>query len=138
MKQDLQRVLEELKQSHRLQESLDRLEIKIDLDKLSYAKRAMYNSYGDDHITCHPAIRVDLLYEIYDWAQDPHSKSIFWLSGWAGIGKSTISRTVAEWAAGQGGLGGVDLGASFFFLNAVKVIEVRHHDSFPPSRVSLC
>lgn len=115
LKQDLQRVLEELKQSRRLQESLDRLETKIDLDKLPYAKGAMYNSYGDDHITCHPATRVDLLQEIYDWARHPHSKSIFWLSGGAGTGKSTISRTVAEWLAGQGGLGGVDLGASFFF-----------------------
>lgn len=100
LKQDLQRVLEEVKQSYRLQESLDRLEIKIDLDKLPYAKGVMYNSYGDDYITCHPATRVDLLYEVYDWARHPHSKSIFWLSGWAGIGKSTISRTVAEWAAG--------------------------------------
>lgn len=115
LKQDLQRVLKEFKQSHHLQKSLDRLEIKIDLDKLPYAKGAMYNSYGDDHITCHPATRVDLLHAIHDWARDPHSESIFWLSGWAGIGKSTISRTVAEWLAGQGGLGGVDLGASFFF-----------------------
>ena len=115
LKQDLQKVLEELKHSHRLQKSLDRLEIKIDLNKLPYAKGAMYNSYGNDHITCHPATRVDLLNEIYDWARDPHSKSIFWLSGWPGIGKSTISRTVAKWLAGQGSLGSVDLGASFFF-----------------------
>lgn len=115
LKQDLQKVLDELKQSRRLQESLDRLETKIDLDKLPYAKGAMYNSYGDDHIICHPSTRVDLLHEIYDWARDPHSKSIFWLSGWAGIGKSTISRTVAEWVAGQGGRDGLDLGASFFF-----------------------
>ena len=116
LKQDLERALEELEQSHRLQESLDRLETKIDLDKLPYAKGAMYNSYGDDHITCHPDTRLDLLNEIYDWARHPHSKSIiFWLSGGAGIGKSTISRTVAKCLAGQGGLGGVDLGASFFF-----------------------
>ena len=115
LKQDLQTVLEELKQSRQLQKSLDRLETKIDLDKLPYAKGAMYNSYGNDHITCHPDTRVDLLHEIYDWAQDPYSKSIFWLSGWAGIGKSTISRTVAEWIAGQGSLVGIDLGASFFF-----------------------
>ncbi|KAI4086507.1 MAG: hypothetical protein L6R37_008413, partial [Teloschistes peruensis] len=122
LKQDLQEVLEELRKSHRLQESLDRLETKLDLDKLPYAKGAMYNSYGDDQIICHPATRVDLLHEIYDWARHPHSKSIFWLSGWAGIGKSTISRTVAKWVASQGGLGGVDLGASSF-LNAVKAIE---------------
>ena len=115
LSQDLQRVLRELEQSHLLQESLDRLEIKIDLDKLPYAKGAMYNSYGDDYITCHPATRVDLLHDIHDWAQDSRSKSIFWLSGWAGIGKSTISRTVAEWLADQGGRGGINLGASFFF-----------------------
>ncbi|KAI4192154.1 MAG: hypothetical protein LQ350_008694, partial [Teloschistes chrysophthalmus] len=115
LRQDLQEVLKELRKSHRLQESLDRFETKIDLDKLPYAKGAMYNSYGDDHIICHPATRVDLLHQIYDWAQHPHSKSIFWLSGWAGIGKSTISRTVAKWVASQGGLGGIDLGASFFF-----------------------
>jgi len=41
LKQDLQRVLKKFKQSHQLQESLDRLEIKIDLDKLPYAKEAM-------------------------------------------------------------------------------------------------
>ena len=115
LKQDLQRVLEELKQSHRLQESLNRLETKMNLDKLPYAKGAMYNSYGDDHITCHPATRLDLLYGIYDWAGNPHGKNILWLNGWAGIGKSTISRTVAKRLADQGGLGGVDLGASFFF-----------------------
>ncbi|KAL9027314.1 MAG: hypothetical protein Q9196_004145, partial [Gyalolechia fulgens] len=115
LKQDLQKVLEEVKQSHGLQESLDRLETKIDLEKLPYAKGAMYNSYEDDHITCHPATRVDLLHKIYDWARNSHSESIFWLSGMAGTGKSTISRTVAEWVAGQGRLGGVDLGASFFF-----------------------
>lgn len=108
-------MLEELKQSHRLQESLDRLETKIDLNKLPYAKGAMYNSYGDDHITCHPATRLELLHKIHDWARHPRSKSIFWLSGMAGTGKSTISRPVAEWVAGQGRLDGVDLGASFFF-----------------------
>ena len=37
------------------------------------------------------------------------------MSGWAGIGKSTISRTVAKWIISQGSLIGIDLGASFFF-----------------------
>ena len=115
LRQDLQRVLGELEQFHLLQESLDRLETKIELDKLPYAKGAMYNSYGDEYIVCHPATRVDLLRDIYDWARDPHSKSIFWLSGWAGTGKSTISRTIAKRLAGQRGRDGVDLGASFFF-----------------------
>lgn len=75
----------------------------------------MFNSYGGDHVTCHPATRVDLLRQIQDWAQQPQSKSIFWLNGAAGTGKSTISRTFAEWLTGQDRIGAVDLGASFFF-----------------------
>lgn len=96
LEQDLQRVLEELKKFHNIQGSLNRLEIKLDLDKLPYAKGAMFNSYGGDHMTCHPATRVDLLRQIQDWARQPQSKSIFWLNGMAGIGKSTISWTIAE------------------------------------------
>jgi hypothetical protein len=96
LKQDLERVLKELKKSHKIQESLNRLKIKLNLDKLPYAKGAMFNSYGEDYITCHPATPIDLLRQIQDWAQQPHSKSIFWLNGMAGTSKSTISRTFAE------------------------------------------
>lgn len=115
LQEDLGTVLQKLKYFRQIQESLNRLEIKLDLDKLPYAKGAMFNSYGDDHVTCHPATRVDLLHQIQDWAQQPDSKSIFWLNGVAGTGKSTISRTIAEWLDSQGHLRVVDLGASFFF-----------------------
>ena len=115
LEQDLQKVLGKLENWHKIQHSLDRIEIKIDLNKLPYAKGAMFNSYEDDHIVCHRSTRVDLLHQIKDWAQQPNSQSIFWLNGMAGTGKSTISRTFAEWLAGQGRLGFVDLGASFFF-----------------------
>lgn len=128
LKRDLQKELEALRGFHKVQESLNRLETKTDLDKLPFAKGVMYNSYKDDpheddfcegdYTTCLPNTRVDLLQEIYDWAQHPESKSIFWLSGGAGTGKSTISRTVAGWLDGQGGPGspgGAGLGASFFF-----------------------
>ncbi|KAL4905660.1 hypothetical protein BDW74DRAFT_178027 [Aspergillus multicolor] len=37
-----------------------------------------------------------LLQEVYDWVDDQNGKSIFWLEGMAGMGKSTISRTVAQ------------------------------------------
>ncbi|KAJ2901564.1 hypothetical protein MKZ38_001697 [Zalerion maritima] len=40
----------------------------------------------------------------------PHAETIFWLSGMAGTGKSTISRTVARAFSGKQRLGG-----SFFF-----------------------
>ncbi len=75
----------------------------------------MYNFYKDDHIICHSVIQVDLLHEIYDWARHSHSKSIFWLSDWANIDKSTISRIVTEWSADQDDLDDIDLDASFFF-----------------------
>lgn len=44
------------------------------------------------------------------WADESYGKGIFWLSGLAGTGKSTIARTVAEAFDTQG-----RLGASFFF-----------------------
>lgn len=115
IKRNLRKVLEELRKSHKIQHSLDRIEIKIDLNKLPYAKGAIFNSYEDDCIVCHQATRVDLLHQIQDWALRSESKSIFWLNGRAGTGKSTISRTLAEWLTVQGRLGVVDLGASFFF-----------------------
>lgn len=118
LKQDLQRVLKKLKQSHQLQELLNQLETKIDLNKLLYVKGAMYNFYRDNYIICHSVTWVDLLHEIYDWAQHSHSKSIFWLSSWASIDKLTISWTVTEWLAHQGNLIGIDLDVSFFFKHS--------------------
>ncbi|OAF58542.1 hypothetical protein VC83_04965 [Pseudogymnoascus destructans] len=56
------------------------------------------------------ATHVDLLQEIYDWADGKDERCIFWLNGLAGTGKSTISRTVARRYNEQ-----KRLGASFFF-----------------------
>ena len=60
--------------------------------------------------TCLPDTRVDLLQEIYDWADGQDKRCIFWLNGLAGTGKSTIARTVAHRYFDQ-----KRLGASFFF-----------------------
>ena len=85
------------------------------MDKLPFAKEAVFNSYDQDHTICHPATRVDLRNEIQDWARAHLTKSIFWLQGMAGTGKSTISWTIAKWLADQGPHAAVHLGASFFF-----------------------
>ena len=90
-------------------------ETKIDLANLPYVAGAIFNSYQNAHETCHPNTRVDLLQQIRDWAQQTYSKSIFWLNGGAGTGKSTISRTFAGWLTDQGRVQAIDLGASFFF-----------------------
>lgn len=111
----LDRVLKEIEQIHTVQATLTRMERKMDLGRLRVVEGAMFDAYGQIHHGCHPATRVDLLATIQDWAQQLGGKSIFWLNGGAGTGKSTISWTVAKWLADQGSRGVVDLGASFFF-----------------------
>ncbi|KAF2192301.1 hypothetical protein K469DRAFT_309124 [Zopfia rhizophila CBS 207.26] len=59
---------------------------------------------------CLANTREELLHYIVEWAKDTNGKSIFWLNGMAGTGKSTIARTVAQSFANQH-----QLGASFFF-----------------------
>ena len=54
--------------------------------------------------------RMELLEEIRAWSDDPQGTSIFWLTGMAGTGKSTVARTVARKLGDQ-----KRLGASFFF-----------------------
>jgi hypothetical protein len=53
---------------------------------------------GKDRSGCTPETRVDILNRICDWALDnsPASPPVYWLSGMAGTGKSTIAYTIAE------------------------------------------
>jgi hypothetical protein len=84
---------------------------KLDLAKLPVAIGASFNSHNEEHnARCLPNTRTELLDEITTWANNKDGKSIFWLSGMAGTGKSTIARTVAQLFASHG-----QLGASFFF-----------------------
>ncbi|KAK4163559.1 vegetative incompatibility protein HET-E-1 [Cladorrhinum sp. PSN259] len=80
-------------------------------DFLPTAEDAAFDSNMEEHnAQCHPDTRTELLGQIQKWANDPQAKSIFWLNGMAGTGKSTISRTVAQSFKDQ-----ELLGASFFF-----------------------
>jgi hypothetical protein len=89
---------------------MDYMKLQV-LEKLPQAKGAAFNSYADENEPkCHPATRIDLLQDIYHWVDEPDGKNIFWLYGAAGTGKSTISRTVAEFLQAKG-----VLSASFFF-----------------------
>ncbi|PTD01268.1 Vegetative incompatibility protein HET-E-1 [Fusarium culmorum] len=74
------------------------------------AEGASFDSYAKNITHMLANTREELLREIDCWIDDPKSKTIFWLNGKAGTGKSTISRTVARSRSRQG-----DLGASFFF-----------------------
>ncbi|KAK4677649.1 NACHT and WD40-domain containing NOD-like receptor 2 [Podospora pseudoanserina] len=80
-------------------------------DFLPTADDAAFDSHAEEHnARCHRDTRTELLRQIREWADNPHGKTIFWLNGMAGTGKSTISRTVAKSFADDG-----ILGASFFF-----------------------
>ena len=83
------------------------------LGKLHVADDAFFNSYHRQHESqCTVDTRVELLKQLGDWAAK-HQRSIFWLSGMAGTGKSTIARTLAGRLNERNSLGG-----SFFFSRA--------------------
>lgn len=90
---------------------LDRAEQDRYLAKLSYAAGANFDSKErEDEPYCLPDTRVEILSQILEWSADPSHKSIFWLNGMAGTGKSTIARTIARTLSEQH-----RLAASFFF-----------------------
>ncbi|RKK99148.1 Vegetative incompatibility protein HET-E-1, partial [Fusarium oxysporum] len=94
-----------------LETSINKIDHHITLDRLQIAEGASFDSKAEEHNpTCLPDTRVELLRDIERWIDDQNSKTIFWLNGMAGTGKSTISRTVAQMRHKHG-----DLGASFFF-----------------------
>lgn len=79
--------------------------------------------------TCLSDTRVDVLQEIHAWANEHDKSFMFWLSGLAGTGKSTIARTVARMCSEQGSLGasfffargGGDVGHARFFFTSIAV-----------------
>ncbi|KAJ6025071.1 hypothetical protein N7540_005868 [Penicillium herquei] len=80
-------------------------------EKLPAVFGAAFDSYADQHEEkCLLGTRTDILCQIKKWAFSPQERCILWLNGMAGTGKSTISRTVAEYFSEA-----KTLGASFFF-----------------------
>ncbi|KAF4957239.1 hypothetical protein FGADI_3304 [Fusarium gaditjirri] len=83
------------------------------IDQLPYVSDAVWDSHAEEHnATCLENTRRDILRDINDWVEDTtdQAKTVFWLNGMAGTGKSTISRTIARSLSEAG-----RLGASFFF-----------------------
>jgi hypothetical protein len=67
------------------------------LNSLPTAADAPFNAYQRQHDpSCLPDTRVDLLREIFNWADKRDEQCIFWLNSLAGTGKSTIARLVRE------------------------------------------
>jgi hypothetical protein len=59
---------------------------------------------------CLPGTRQQLLDDIVSWAHDPKGRRLFWLSGGAGTGKSSVANSVSDIFSNIG-----RLGASFRF-----------------------
>ena len=80
------------------------------LEKLPFTADACYNSqYRQHEARCETETRVELLDLLITWGKT-HESPIFWLSGMAGTGKSTIARTIAGLFDER-----QTLAASFFF-----------------------
>ncbi|KAJ5195669.1 wd40 protein [Penicillium cf. viridicatum] len=81
------------------------------MESLRPIQEALFDSYRlDDQGECLQGTRTELLSQIATWGSALSSPCIFWLDGWAGTGKSTVSRTAAASFHRQG-----ILAASFFF-----------------------
>ena len=64
---------------------------------LATASQASFNALRkEDDRLCYRDTRVEILQQIRAWADGDDGRYIFWLSGWAGTGKSTIARTIAR------------------------------------------
>ncbi|PBK63484.1 WD40 repeat-like protein [Armillaria solidipes] len=108
--QDIKRVLSEIKEQEEKSALRERARL---VNVLPRADLARYMSGRPrSHLTCFEGTRVEVLQKIKSWMEDTDNAKprLFWLSGLAGIGKSTIAKTIAEYAAQKGFLGG-----SFFF-----------------------
>ena len=65
--------------------------------------------FAEDRQGCLKGTRRDVLLQIEQWLIEDEGRSLFWLNGLAGTGKSTIAQTFAEIGFADG-----KLGASFF------------------------
>ncbi|KAI0026396.1 hypothetical protein K488DRAFT_92661, partial [Vararia minispora EC-137] len=97
---------------------------RLSKNELMRAPSAMYGSgtTGDTprREKCTKGTRVDVLKRISEWATDPSSPPIFWLSGMAGTGKSTIAYTVCHDFDEDDAVDGARLCASFFCSRQVE------------------
>ncbi|KAF8703122.1 WD40 repeat-like protein, partial [Rhizoctonia solani] len=86
------------------------------LEKLAPSRLAAHNSTLATDVnrrSCTKQTRTQILLELNQWSADRQTPNIYWMSGMAGTGKTTIAYTFAESLKARG-----LLGASFFCTQA--------------------
>lgn len=90
---------------------IQQLNQSFQLSKLPIAKKAIHGVWEAQYEEgCLKDTRTELLQTVVNWVDDCDGEAFFWLNGMAGTGKSTISRTLANYFQHRGILGG-----TFFF-----------------------
>jgi hypothetical protein len=82
---------------------------------------AQYNSRHRSCPPCDPDTRTDILNNIFEWLHGDNDRSICWLYGIAGSGKSAIAQTVSEHIAEK------KLAASLFFNQMERDLCVKEY-----------
>ncbi|KAG6808827.1 hypothetical protein H0H92_002752, partial [Tricholoma furcatifolium] len=106
------------------------------------SRRAIYNAdledgQGPSRGPCTPGTRVSVLDHIYKWAQDTSSESpsIFWLTGPAGSGKSTIAYSVAQYFGDGAGVDIPSKQMNDLLVNPWEKSAHRRSSDLPPCLV---
>ena len=89
------------------------------------AEEAKYDAFINDSTIqrggCTAKTREKILDDLSTWAQDPKSSQIYWMSGMAGTGKTTIAYSFCQRLAKDG-----ILGASFFCSRSLSACSDIH------------
>jgi hypothetical protein len=76
---------------------IDEVQRRLLLDRLKPALSALHDD-AEAAPSCLEDTRVDVLAHIEEWMMDPSGKPVYWLTGVAGTGKTTIAQSVAKMA----------------------------------------
>ncbi|KAH7339348.1 hypothetical protein B0J17DRAFT_357881 [Rhizoctonia solani] len=99
------------------------------LDRLRLASSAFYNSAEAFQVKrgpCTTNTRINVLDELASWVETSKPGSVYWMSGMAGTGKTTISYSLCKQLQDSG-----RLAASFFCTRVLP--ECRHAERIIPS-----
>jgi hypothetical protein len=97
------------------------------LDRLKPIRSAFFDA-TEAAPACLKGTRAKLLADIERWMKDMNGERIYWLTGVAGTGKTTVAQSVASWAQDH-----QCLAASFFFSRTRGVADLHRSSAVIPT-----